>query len=184
MRIPYECFAQVGKLEYRSTMRWTEWSPFLLSIAPIGDLGREGFRYRYRFRLGTTEVSLRRMGYFVRRDAHQDVYYLDNQSFALIEAMDRYNDLPASDRTNRENWVTFALIKDCASSVGAALDKLLQANEVGVRIIDHEDGSISFVPRCENVPEEGLKNAFLAQPNAEGGVLGRPPRWRTFALRS
>jgi hypothetical protein len=174
VRIPYACFAQLRKLEYRSTMRWTDWSPFLLSIAPIGDLGREGFRYRYRFRLGATEVSLRRMGYFVQREAHNEIYHLDDQTFALIEAMDRYNDLPAANRTNRENWVTFALIKDCASSVGAALDQLLQSNEVvvpsrvGVRIIDHEDGSISFVPRCESVPEEGLKNAFLARPNAEG----------------
>jgi superfamily II DNA or RNA helicase len=174
VRIPYACFAQLHRLEYRSTMRWTDWSPFLLSIAPIGDLGREDFHYRYRFHLGATEVSLRRVGYFVQRQAHEELYHLDDQTFALVEAMDRYNALPVASKTNRENWVTFALIKDCASSVGAALDKLLQSNavvvpsRVGVRIIEHEDGSISFVPRCENVPEEGFRNAFLARPHAEG----------------
>jgi superfamily II DNA or RNA helicase len=174
VHIPYACFPQLRSLEYRSTIRWTNWSPFLLSIAPIGDLGREDFRYRYRFRLGATEVSLRRLGYFVQREAHKEVYHLDDQTFALVEAMDRYNALPAISKTNRENWVTFSLIKDCASSVGASLDKLLQSNEVvvpsriGVRIIEHHDGSISFVPRCECVPEEGFRNAFLARPNAEG----------------
>src|SRR5260370_781930 len=99
-----------------------------LTIARLGQSVRvlaetEGLWYRYRFRLGATEVSLRRTGYFVQRDAHQEIYHLDDQTFALIEAMDRYNNLPAASRTSRENWVTFALIKDCASSVGAALDQ-------------------------------------------------------------
>lgn len=174
VRIPYAGFPELRRLDYRCITRWTQWSPFMISIAPTGDLGRPGFHYRYTFRLGATRVSLQRAGYFVQRHGRNEAYHLDDQTFALVEAMDRYNALPLERRTDRENWLSFAIIQHCAQTVGAALDQLLKSNEVvvpsrvGVHIIEHEDESISFVPRCSGVSEDGMKNAFLARPQAEG----------------
>lgn len=174
IRIPYSAFPAIRAFGLRIIERWTDWSPFMLSIAPVGDFGRPDFTYRHRFFFGATEVKVQRIGYFVRRIARVPIFHLDDQTYALLEAIERFNGLPRSEKTLRENWLTFSVIKGCAMEVGAALDVLLQANEalvpskITLKIRQHDDGSISFVPRCSGVPVEQFEKTFVALPSVEG----------------
>jgi hypothetical protein len=174
IQIPYSAFSTIRTLGLQTTTRWTDWSPFMLSVSPHGDFGRPDFTYQYRFFFGAIEVKVERVGYFVRRAARSPVFHLDDQTFALLKAMDRFNGLPPGGKSLRENWVTFSVVKGCAREVGAALDVLLQSNEVVVpsrialKIHQHDDGCISFVPRCSGVPDAELEKAFLALPSVEG----------------
>lgn len=171
--VPWNSFAEARKQEFRSLFQWTDWSPFLLKIERSSDLGRPDFRYRYHFLAAGREAKVDRAGYFVRRVSHPGVFHLDDQTFALIEAMDRFNQMPSQQRTAREHWITFATVKECATTIGARIDQALQANEVivpsrvGVEILENPDGGVSFVPRCSGVPTEGLRNAFQVRPEAE-----------------
>src|SRR5262249_53715820 len=51
----YDNFLEIHKLNFELTRLWTDWSPFLLEIDRINDIGRRDFRYRYRFKLGSDE---------------------------------------------------------------------------------------------------------------------------------
>jgi SNF2 family DNA or RNA helicase len=173
VKIPYSAFSTVRQIGMQCSTRWTQWSPFMLSISPIGDLGRRDFTYQYSFYLGARQVAIDRTGYYVTRKEHAGIYHLDDQTFALIESMDRFNHLTPEAKTEQENWLTFSVVKGCASEVGAELDRYLGANEVVVPsrialgIRQYEDGSVSFVPRCSGVPDESFEKAFLALPEAE-----------------
>ena len=72
------------------------WAPFTLELAAHRWLGAVDFRYNYRFYLGLRPVSLTRRGCFVRQGT--TMYQLDTQTFAMIEAIDAFNALPAERR--------------------------------------------------------------------------------------
>jgi SNF2 family DNA or RNA helicase len=172
--IPYSAFSTIRQLGMQLTTRWTEWSPFMLSISPIGDLGRPDFRYKYSYYFGSRQVAIERTGYYIVRKEHTGTYHLDDQTFALLESMDKFNALEPAAKSERENWLTFSVVKGCASEVGAGLDRYLQSNEVlvpsriALGIRHHDDNSVSFVPRCSGVPDKNLENAFFALPDVEG----------------
>ena len=182
VKIPYSGFSTIRQIGIQLLTKWTQWSPFMLSISPIGDLGRKDFSYRYSFYLGARQVAIERTGYYVRRKEHAGIYHLDDQTFALVESMDRFNGLTPEAKSERENWLTFSVVKGCALEVGADLDRYLQSNEVlvpsriALGIKQHSDDSISFVPRCSGVPDADFEKAFLALPKVESTYsLDLPP---------
>ena len=172
--VPYEGFGEIEEREINLTSRWTDWSPYLLKIDRVGDLGRQDFRYRYEFLAGRRPVEVERTGYFVSRTATGRICRLDGQSFALVDAMDRFNALAPEARTTEESWLTFSRVKGCASEVGAALDDALAKNDVvapstvGLDLYEDVNGRLSFVPKCEGIPDEEFRAAFLRNPAAEG----------------
>ncbi|MGC2332668.1 MAG: SNF2-related protein, partial [Candidatus Acidiferrales bacterium] len=101
------------------------------------------------------------------------VYQLDDQCYALVSEMDRFNRLPAEEKTRVESWLAFSKVKECATEVGASLDRYLQSNDVIVpksvqlTIHDWPDGSISFAPQIGGIEGDGLKRAFFHSPKAE-----------------
>ncbi len=92
--------------------------------------------------------------------------------FNLIEAIDGFNDSSPETRAGSA-LLRFHAIKGLAGSVGAKLDKYLGAERVllpsklGVDIVPEPGGRISFVPKVEGVPQDGLTRAFYAGDDIE-----------------
>ncbi len=174
IEVPYEAFQLItDELKFDITNVGVQPSPFLLRIDRKSDIGRPDFRYRYQFLIGTRAVAIERIGYYCRRVGRPQVYILDSQAYALVEAMDRFNALPDSARTVQECWLTFAKVKGCAAEVGAQLDATLQSNDVivpssiGLDIREDETGALTFLPRYSDVGKELLQEAFERNPGAE-----------------
>jgi len=171
--IPYGSFPDVRRSGISITTRWVEWSPFLLRIERLSDIGRPDFRYRYSFVSEGRTIAFERTGYFGVRAGSETIYQLDDQTHALVSEMDRFNSLPADQKTRAESWLVFSRVKECATDVGASLDRYLQSNDVivpkAVHLDIHEwpDGSISFAPQISGIEGDGLKRAFFHSPTVE-----------------
>jgi len=171
--IPYECFPEIRRSGISLTTRWVEWCPFLLKIERLNDIGRSNFLYKYSFVLDGQPISFTRTGYFGMRAGSESIYQLDDQTYALVSEMDRFNQLPIDQKTRSESWLVFSKVKECATDVGASLDRYLQSNDVivpkSLQLSIHEwpDGSISFAPQVSGIPGDGLKRAFFHSPTVE-----------------
>lgn len=173
--VRWEQFGAALDADIHLPIRWTSWSPLMLAIDRQSELGRQDFQYHYAFRFGEQDTAVERVGYFVRRTATGQLFHLDEQTFALVDAMDRFNQLPPTERTPDRTWLTFAEVKGCSATVGAALDDYLVQNDVLVPsqiVLDiyahDEDGSISFVPKADGIPDDEFREAFLRNPDAQG----------------
>jgi hypothetical protein len=171
--IPYEFFPEIRRSGITLTTRWVEWCPFLLKIERLNDIGRKNFLYKHSFVMDGQPISFTRTGYFGMRAGSESIYQLDDQTFALVSEMDRFNQLPIEQKTRSESWLVFSKVKECATDVGASLDKYLQSNDVivpkSLQLSIHEwpDGSISFAPQISGIAGDGLKRAFFHSPTVE-----------------
>jgi SNF2 family DNA or RNA helicase len=171
--IPYASFPEVRRSGIGITTHFGEWSPFLLKIERISDIGRADFLYHYSFIYEGQTIAFDRIGYFGVRAGAETAYQLDDQTYALVSEMDRFNALPAQEKTRSESWLAFSRVKECATDVGASLDRYLQSNDVivpkSVQLDIHEwpDGTISFAPQINGIEGDGLKRAFFHSPTAE-----------------
>jgi hypothetical protein len=172
--IPYGNFEAVEDAEIGLTAMWTPGCPFILRIDRHSDLGRPDFAYKYEFMTSARPVYLDRLGYYVREAGETRVFRLDKQAYALVEAMDRFNSLPATAKTQQESWLTFAKVKGCAEGVGAQLDRTLQSNTVvvpssiGLDIYEDEQGAITFLPHCAEVDSPDFHHVFERNAEAQG----------------
>jgi superfamily II DNA or RNA helicase len=147
------------------------WAPFAIEIETTGWPGGESFHYFYRFYLGKQIVNLERIGCFVRRG--KDIYRLDPQTFSLVEAIDAFNVLSVESKASRDAFVRFAEIKELAEGVGTQLDaflakeRVIVPSKIGLDLILESDGRISFAPKVDGAPKEGLLEAFLGTDNVD-----------------
>ena len=147
------------------------WAPFTLELAAHRWLGAADFRYNYRFYLGLRPVSLTRRGCFVRQGT--TMYRLDAQTFAMLEAIDAFNALPADAKTSPEAFLRFATVKGLAEGVGAQLDRylaeerVLVPSRVGLDLIVEDEGRISFAPKIDGVEPDAMRQAFFALDDVE-----------------
>jgi hypothetical protein len=171
--IPYESFPAIRRAGLGIANRWSEWSPYLLKIDRLSDIGRPDFRYRYSFLHEGTPIPFKRIGYFGTVPGSNTVYRLDDQTYALVSEMERFNRLPPEHKGRSGSWLAFSKVKECAIDVGARLDSYLMANDVIVpQLLNLEvhtwpDGSISFAPSVPGVEGPGLKRAFFHNPKAQ-----------------
>ena len=171
--IPNEAFPQIRRRGLGLTELSTQWAPVLLKIDRANDIGRPEFKYRYTFLYESRPVDFTRVGYFGSIPGHEAIYRLDDQTFALVSEMDRFNELPATEKGRSESWLTFSKVKECAIDVGARLDSYLLSNDVVVprqlslEVHTWPDGSISFAPQISGVEGPGLKRAFFNNPVAQ-----------------
>lgn len=148
-----------------------QWSPFSIELECTGWLQDERFRYFVRFYLGNQPVHLERRGCFVRRGP--ELYRLDRQGFALLQTIDGFNELPPDRRTGTACLIEFAKIKGLAEEVGAQLDKYLTRERVlvparvGLDVIVDKQQRITFVPKVDGVPDEAMRQSFLALDDVE-----------------
>ena len=148
------------------------WAPFTLELAaPCRRLGAPDFRYNYRFYLGHVLSPSTRRGCFVRRGT--TIYRFDAQTFAMIEAIDAFNALPAEAKTSPEAFLRFASVKGLAEGIGAQLDRylaeerVLVPSRVGLDLIVEDEGRISFAPKIDGVESNTMRQAFFALDNVE-----------------
>lgn len=171
--IRYDLFPAIRRAGFMITSRWTEWSPLLLKIDRLNDIGRPAFQYRYSFLHESKQVPFNRVGYFGTMPGSSTTYRLDDQTFSLVHEMDRFNALPADHKSRSESWLAFSKVKECAIDVGARLDSYLLANDVivpqmvNLEVHSWPDGSISFAPQVPGMEGEGLKRAFFQHPKAQ-----------------
>jgi hypothetical protein len=173
VRVPWDRFSAILSDAYGLPLRGSVPSPLMLRIDSVSQVSRSDFKYTYDFLHGAHETEVERLGYFLRRRVTGTVYHLDARTFGIVDAMDQFNSLPEQQRRSAKSWVTLASVKGAAREIGATLDAALASNDVivpsqlalGMRA--HNDGSLSFYPICEGVPEEGLCEAFLRNVEVE-----------------
>jgi hypothetical protein len=172
--VPYRNFREIDdQIPVALTQAWSHPSPFLLKIDRKSDIGRPDFLYEHQFLLGGRRAYGERQGYYVKRAGSGEIFRLDHQMYSLLEAMDLFNALPPERKTLQASWLTFAHIKGCAREVGAALDSTLQKNDVvipstiGLDLHEHEDGTLSFLPKCEDLASEDFQHVFERNSQAE-----------------
>jgi len=168
--IPYENFIELEDKGIDAFDSICKWSPLTVELESTRWLGAPDFRYTYRFHLGLAPVAVERRGCFL--NLRNDVLRLDADTFTLVQAIDEFNSTAPGDRISSA-LLEFSKIKGLATSIGAKLDKYIGAERVllpsklGVDIIAEEGGRISFVPKVEGVPQEGLTRAFFASDDIE-----------------
>jgi hypothetical protein len=156
------------------TVGWVQPAPYLLKIDRYSDLGLSDFRYRFQLLEEGRPAVTERVGYFIRRIASQTVFRLESQMYALIEAMDDFNAKPSEERTQQNAWLTFAKVKGCATSVGAALDSTLAKVDVvvpsaiGLDMRENDDGSLTFLPKCPEIGATEFQHVFERNSDVEG----------------
>jgi hypothetical protein len=142
------------------------WSPFSIELQSTGWLQDTSFGYFVRFYLGNRPVDLRRRGCFVRRG--EEIYRLDRQSYSLLQAIESFSKLPPEARTGTDSMLHFVRIKGLAEEVGAQLDQYLTKERVlvparlGLDVIVDDEQRITFVPKVDGVPDEAIRESFLA----------------------
>jgi SNF2 family DNA or RNA helicase len=166
LSIDYADFAGLEEREIDAFDGIWPWSPFTLQLSSSGWLQNESFRYFTGFYLGTQKVSLTRRGCFVRRSAV--TYRLDNTTFLLLEAIQKFEESSSDERTSSRALIEFAQIKGLAREVGAQLDQLLEhenvlvPSRIGLDIRSDDAGRITFAPKVDGVPGSIFQDAFLA----------------------
>jgi len=169
--IPHEQFVALDAAGIDAFECICQWSPLTLELESKRWLGAPDFAYRYRFYKGGVPAETERRGCFIAVGG-STVYRLDEDCFRLLEAIDQYNSESPEKREQRA-LLNFSQIKGLANSVGVRLDKYLKAERVmfpsklGVDIIPESDGRISFVPKIEGVPQDGLTKTFFASDDIE-----------------
>ena len=168
--IPYPQFVNLEANGIDAFENLCQWSPLTLELESTRWLGSPDFRYIYRLHRGSSPVSFERRGCFLATNG--EIFRLDSDAFNLIEAMDRFNDSSPETKA-RSALLRFHEVKGLAGSIGAKLDKYLGAERVllpsklGVDIVPEDGGRISFVPKVEGVPQDGLTRAFFAEDDIE-----------------
>jgi superfamily II DNA or RNA helicase len=174
VEIPYKNFPEIEAEEFRVTTSFAAPSPFLLKIDRSSDIGRPDFRYRYQYILGSEQVPLQRVGFYVRRAATDEVFRLDGRMFSLLEAMDSFNVLPPDEKSAQRSWLDFADIKRWAHEVDATLEATLLKNDVvvpssiGLDLYEDQDGALSFIPTCPELDNTTFRTVFERNSLAEG----------------
>ena len=172
IRIPYPNFVDLEENEIDAFSNVVSWSPFAIEIQTTGTLGAADLKYKLRFFWGRDQIHLDRMGCFVKRG--NNIYRLDKQTFALLEAIETFNVLSPDDRKKPGNaLLAFANIKGISEDIGAEIDrfitdqKVIVPAKVGLDMITDKDGRITFVPQIDEVPSEGMTKAFLASDDVD-----------------
>jgi hypothetical protein len=169
--IPFGQFVALDQHEIDAFDDLAPPSPFTLTLESIGSLGLANFAYRYRFYLGDRLVYPERLGCFLQYDGR--IFRLDASTFALLEAIDRFNAEPPERKLGASAFIRFAEVKGLASIVGAQLDrfitreKVLIASRIGLDLVLEPDGRISFAPKIAGAPVEALRKAFFTSDDAE-----------------
>ncbi len=172
VRIPYVNFVELEDNEIDAFDNIAPWSPFVVELQTTGSLGASDFKYKTRFYWGREQIPIDRIGCFVKHG--NKIFRLDNQTFTLIEAVESFNSLPFEERIKPKNaLLLFSKIKGLSEAIGAEIDrfisdqKVIVPSKIGLDIVPDSEGRITFVPQMDNVPSEGIIQAFLASDDVD-----------------
>lgn len=160
------------------------WAPFLIDLKSSGIPGRHNFTYELRFFWGRQQVYLERLGCFVRRN--QQVMRLDKQSYALIEKVKKFNELPPDKKELPDAFIRFADIRGLSEGIGASIDsfihnfRIIVTPVIGLDFIVENDKRISFVPKIdiEGIRQESIHKVFLQSSDpTDLGLQASDGKW-------
>ena len=166
IKISYQQFVTLNDEGISAFDDLVPFAPFYIELSTSGSLGREDFKYQIKFFNGLNKISSPvRIGCFI---SHlEKIYRLDAQTFALIDEVQQFRQLPQEDKASSESLLRFASIRGLAEGVGAQIDQFIKNNKVlipptiGIDLVEEPDGRISFSPFIEGVPTENLRRAFF-----------------------
>ena len=185
--IPCEEVCRLDFVE-QSLLGLPEPYPFDLEIRSDKTLKETEFRYNYQF-LQPDRKSLhpQRIGCVLRLTSEW-AYLLTNEQFALLEALDAFNNRETHDKNFEANLLEFAAIKGLAAKTGAALDGYLNQEEVvapktvRLRLRDAGDG-IEIIPDVDGVDPARFEEVFDENPTTKSVYnIPRPKGARTRLL--
>ena len=172
IKIPYDKFVELEDADIDAFENMTQWSPFAIEIQTMGSLGLSDFKYKIRFYWGKSQIHVDRVGCFIRWNDH--FYRLDKQTFTLIESVEKFNSLSPSEKSKPDNaLLSFSKIKGLSEDIGAEIDryiadqKIIVPAKIGLDLIFDNETRLSFVPKIDDVPSEGIIKAFLANDDVD-----------------
>ena len=186
--IPCEEVCRLDFVE-QSLLGLPEPYPFDLEIRSDGTFNQSEFRYNYQF-LAADRKSLDPKGRIgcVLRLTQDWAYLLAEEQFALLEALDAFNNRETRDKDFEANLLEFATIKGLAAKTGAALDGYLNQEEVvapktvRLRLREVGDG-IEIIPDVDGVDGAKFEEVFDRFPTPESVYnIPRPEGARTRLL--
>lgn len=163
--IPYDDFIELNSYQIDAFEDICPWSPFTIELSTKGSLGYADFRYTYKFFYGYQQVTLERVGCFIKRV--NKIYRFDKQTFSLLEEIEKFNNLPDEVKLSKDAYINFSQVKGLAENISAKIDKyilsqrILVPSKVAIDILDHGNGRISLVPKFDEVSDESVRAAFL-----------------------
>ena len=158
--VSWEDWGLAVEMGARSLTAYTRPSHLLLEVDRLGEIGRPNFRYLVRWFEGRNEVAVERVGAYLRHTVSKRLMHLDQRSLAMVEAMERFNALPESERTNQHTaWGTLQRISQAATAGVTEIDRYLKDHRVivpstiGLTIRHDDDGAVTFLPRIPDYEE-------------------------------
>ncbi len=174
LTIRYEDFPELNR-HFTFHLFASKPSPYYIAVRSQGDIGRSGFSLQAEFRLGATPVSCQRWGYFLQRRNKQEIFHCNDEAYALLDAIERFQKLPPPERTETACYELVASVKGFSLDAGAMLDDLLRQTAIilppafGIRVAEVGD-AVSIFPTCHGIPDGELEKGFLAS-HRNSGVL-------------
>lgn len=166
IRISFDNFVELEENDIDAFENIVKWTPFAVELKTNGSMGIPDFNYKIRLYWGRNQIYYERIGCFLK---YREKYYrLDKQTFNLIEEIERFNSLSDEERKKLENaYLSFSKIKKLSKDIGAEIDRYITdqtviiPSKIGVDIIYDKDDRVTFVPKIDDVPAEGMLRAFL-----------------------
>lgn len=187
VRIPFDKFIELEENEIEAFDNIFTWAPFAIEINTTGTLGARDFKYQLRFYWGRNPVHVERIGCFVKRG--DKIYRLDKQSYTLVESVEGFNSLPSENRAKPYNaLLCFSKIHGLSEEIGAEIDryistqKVIIPSKVGLDFTVDNNGRITFVPKIDGTPSDGMINAFLSSNDVSDVYSLESPEGNRFRV--
>jgi len=170
LTIPYKALLALPDNEIYAFEELAPSAPFFCELTSHSALGCPDFGYRLTFWYGSNPIYIeKRVGCFI---TYVDkLYRLDRQTYSLVKAIDDFRNLPPLEKSASKGLISFADIRELAAGLGSKIDQYLKENKVliapnlGVDLIEEENGAISFSPFIQGVPPEALRQVFFSTMN-------------------
>tara|TARA_R110002050_G_scaffold168155_1_gene299272 strand:- start:3760 stop:7011 length:3252 start_codon:yes stop_codon:yes gene_type:complete len=145
--------------------------PFVIFIEADGILSQGSFKFKY----GFFDFVPNGNRLFFKHDGillkdGETRYLLSLNQFKVLDAIERFNSLPATARTFHHNLTCFADIKSLSDDVATLLDSFLQSQNVlhpeKIKIdVSFQDEVLELKPKIDNIKQASLERAFDLCPS-------------------
>ena len=140
--------------------------PFEIYIQSDGQLNQNSFKLKYGFydfAPNGSRFKVHRNGAIITIE--ETDYLLSEDQYEICEALDRFNELPAFERTFNNNLKRFSDIKMLSSSAASSLDSYLNSQDVfcpeKIKIdVQFTNGTLEIIPNIEIDNETGFVRTF------------------------
>lgn len=158
-----DCIYKLDSIE-RKIVELPEEFPFDMHIHKEGNLSKTNIRYivsLYTYEDGGELIPSKIDGPFIHTP--QKDYIFTEEQYNLVQAINEFNELPEDKKGERENYVSFAKIKELSKEAAATLDKYLVSTNVllpeKIKIdVENECGVAVLKPSIDGVDNETFSN--------------------------